>query len=127
MTNRLRSAIASILIAATAGAALPLPATAGMIGTESAAAAASRDRIGAALARAEVRARLEAAGVRAEDVQARVNALTDDEAAQLAQQLDTLPAGGDGIVGAIVLVFIVLLVTDILGYTKVFPFTRQAR
>lgn len=127
MKNRLRSAIASVLIVATAGTALPLPATAGMIGTESAVAAGSRDRIGAALARADVRARLEAAGVRAEDVQARVGALTDQEAAQLAQQLDKLPAGGDGIVGAIVLVFIVLLVTDILGYTKVFPFTRQAR
>lgn len=127
MKNRLRSAIASILIVATAGTALPLPAAAGMIGTESATAAASRDRIGAALARAEVRARLEASGVRVEDVQSRVNALTDDEAAQLAQQLDKFPAGGDGIVGAIVLVFIVLLVTDILGYTKVFPFTRQAR
>jgi hypothetical protein len=127
MKNRLRSAIASALIVATAGTALPLPATAGMIGTESAVAAASRDRIGAALARADVRARLEAAGVRADEVQARVNALTDGEAAQLAQQLDSLPAGGDGIVGAIVLVFIVLLLTDILGYTKVFPFTRQAR
>jgi hypothetical protein len=98
-----------------------------MIGTESVAAAASRDRIGAALARADVRTQLEAAGVRPEDVQARVQALTDDEAVQLAQQLDNLPAGGNGIVGAIVLVFVVLLITDILGYTKVFPFTRQAR
>lgn len=127
MKNRLRSAIASALIVATAGTALPLPAGAGMIGTEAVAVAASRDRIGAALARADVRARLEAAGVRSDQVQARLNALTDDEATQLAQQLDNLPAGGDGLVGAIVLVFIVLLVTDILGYTKVFPFTRQAR
>lgn len=127
MKNRLRGAIASVLIVATAGTALPLPAAAGMIGTESVTAAASRDRIGAALARGDVRARLEASGVRSDEVQARVNALTDDEAAQLAQQLDNLPAGGDGIVGAIVLVFVVLLLTDILGYTKVFPFTRQAR
>jgi hypothetical protein len=127
MTNRLRSAIASALIVATAGTVLPLPAAAGMIGTESVTAAASRDRIGAALARDDVRVRLEASGVRPDEVRVRVNALTDDEAAQLAQQLDNLPAGGDGLIGAIVLVFIVLLVTDILGYTKVFPFTRQAR
>lgn len=127
MKNRLRSAIASVLIVATAGTALPLPAAAGMIATESVAAAASRDRIGAALARDDVRARLEASGVRPGEVQARVAALTDEEAAQLAGQLDNLPAGGDGLVGAIVLVFIVLLLTDILGYTKVFPFTRQAR
>lgn len=127
MTNRLRSAIASALIVATAGTALPLPAAAGMIGTDAVTAAASRDRIGAAIAREDVRVRLEASGVRPDEVWARVNALTDDEAAQLAQQLDNLPAGGDGIVGAIALVFIVLLLTDILGYTKVFPFTRQAR
>jgi hypothetical protein len=31
------------------------------------------------------------------------------------------------ILGAIVLVFIVLLITDILGYTKVFPFTRSIK
>ena len=127
MTNRLRSAIASALIIATVGTTLPLPAAAGMIGTDAVTAAASRERIGAALAREDVRVRLEASGVRPDEVRARVNALTDDEAAQLAQQLDSLPAGGDGLVGAIVLVFIVLLVTDILGYTKVFPFTRQAR
>ena len=50
------------------------------------------------------------------------NATAAEECLQLVRE-----AGGDGIVGAIVLVFIVLLVTDILGYTKVFPFTRQAR
>jgi hypothetical protein len=52
---------------------------------------------------------------------------TDAEAAQLVSNIDELPAGGIGIVGAIVLVFLVLLVTDILGYTKVFPFTKPIR
>jgi len=56
----------------------------------------------------------------------RVAAMTDEEAAQLAAQLDSLPAGGS-IVGAIVLVFLVLLITDILGFTKIFPFTRSVR
>jgi len=37
-----------------------------------------------------------------------------------------LPAGGD-ILWAAVLIFLVLLVTDMMGYTKVFPFTRSAR
>jgi hypothetical protein len=31
------------------------------------------------------------------------------------------------VVGAIVFIFVVLLVTDILGLTKVFPFTRSVR
>ncbi|HVJ23762.1 MAG TPA: PA2779 family protein, partial [Burkholderiales bacterium] len=52
---------------------------------------------------------------------------TDAEAAELAARIDDLPAGGIGIVGAILVVFLVLLLTDILGYTKIFPFTRSAR
>lgn len=83
-------------------------------------------RIGAALERPEVIAHLERMGVGKADAQARVAALSDDEAATLASQIDGLPAGGD-IVGALVLIFVVLLVTDILGLTKVFPFTRSRR
>lgn len=83
-------------------------------------------RIGAALERPQVIAHLESMGVSKADAQARVAALTDEEAATLASQIDSLPAGGD-IVGALVLIFVILLVTDILGLTKVFPFTRSRR
>jgi hypothetical protein len=83
-------------------------------------------RISAALDRPEVTSHLERMGVSKEDAQARVAALTDEEAATLASQIDSLPAGGN-VVGALVLIFLVLLVTDILGLTKVFPFTRSAR
>ena len=55
----------------------------------------------------------------------RVAALTDDEAGRLAEQINSAPAGG--IIGALLLVFFVLLVTDILGLTKVYPFTRPVR
>lgn len=41
----------------------------------------------------------------------------------MAEQLEQLPAGAS-VVGALLVVFIVLLVTDILGLTNVFPFTR---
>lgn len=103
---------------------------AAMIGTEQAVAAASTGvshaRIAAALERPEVVAHLEEMGVSMADAQARVAALTDEEAATLAGQIDSLPAGGD-VVGALVLIFVVLLVTDILGLTKVFPFTRSRR
>jgi hypothetical protein len=58
-------------------------------------------------------------------VQARVNALTDDEAQRLAKQMDEMPAGGDGIIGALVLIFVILLITDLLGLTEVFSFTKK--
>lgn len=103
---------------------------AAMIGTEQAVAASNakqnQARIAAALERPDVIAHLEQMGVAKADAQARVAALTDDEAATLAAQIDSLPAGGD-VVGALVLIFFVLLVTDILGLTKVFPFTRSRR
>ena len=103
---------------------------AAMIGTEQVhaanAARQNHDRIAAALDRPEVLAHLEKLGVNKSDAQARVAALTDEEAATLASQIDSLPAGGD-VIGALVLIFVVLLVTDILGLTKVFPFTRSRR
>ena len=127
MIARLRRLVASLLIVSIAGIGVPLPAHAGIVPTSAALASAERDRIASMLERADVRAQLEAYGVRAVDVKARVAALTDEEAAQLAGKLDSLPAGGDGIIGALLLIFVVLLITDILGLTKVFPFTRPIK
>lgn len=107
-----------------------LPAQAGLVSIESVTAAGDRDRIGAMLERAEVRAGLEAYGVSPADVKARVAAMSDQEVSQLAGQIDRLPSGGStggDILFVIVLVFLVLLVTDILGFTKIFPFTRSVR
>lgn len=121
---KMRRLIASLLIVSLA---LPLPSYAGMLATDAALARGQRERVMTLLERADVRERLQAYGVSAADVQARVAALSDEEAAKLAAEMDRLPAGGVDIIGAALLVFIVLLITDILGYTKVFPFTRTAR
>lgn len=103
---------------------------AAMIGTEQAVAATTaqqnRDKLAAALARPDVAAQLESMGVAKSEAEARVAALSDAEVATLAGRVDSLPAGGD-ILGAIVFVFVLLLVTDILGLTKVYPFTRSVR
>ncbi|MBA2405897.1 MAG: PA2779 family protein [Bdellovibrionales bacterium] len=68
-------------------------------------------------------------GINPQEAMLRVASLSSKEISHLSKAIDAAPAGGDGgvgtIVGAAVLVFIVLLVTDILGYTKVFPFTRS--
>lgn len=124
----MRKTVATLLMVCLA---LPLPSFAGMVTTDAALAAGSHERsherLASLLQRADVRARLEAYGVRPADVEARVAALSDEEAAKLAGDVDRLPAGGADLIGAIIIVFIVLLITDILGYTKVFPFTRSAR
>lgn len=85
-----------------------------------------RARIIAFIDRGDVLAQLQQRGVTAGEAKARVYALTDDEAHKIAGKLDQLPAGGD-VLDVLLVVFIVLLVTDILGFTKVFPFTRSVK
>jgi hypothetical protein len=57
----------------------------------------------------------------------RVDALTDAQIERIAGRVEQLPAGGASVVGVLFAVFVILLVTDILGLTRVFPFTRPAR
>lgn len=136
--------VAAFTVTCVLGTSLPMaafaqaaqaPATSsvstGIIGTEAVAASqatlAQREHLKSLLARDEVRAALTQRGVDIGQVQARVDALTDDEAARIAAQIDQMPAGASDILGVLFTVFIILLVTDILGLTKVFPFTRSVR
>ena len=90
----------------------------------------ARERLDSLFERADVRAALERHGVSADDAKVRVDALSDDEVERLAARFDSLPAAGDAL-GSFLwfgfLVFVVLLITDILGFTKVFSFTRPAK
>jgi hypothetical protein len=134
MTTRTRRTLATIVamslsFASLAQAAAIAPAgnASAMIGTEQAAAAQpGRALLEQTLARADVVAALQSRGVSVDAARDRVAALTDAEAAQVAAQIDQAPAGGD-VLGVIVTIFVVLLITDILGWTKVFPFTRSIR
>lgn len=106
---------------------------AGLISTEeiarladSSAADSGHARLVAVLARADVRSEMVRLGVDPAVATERVAALSDAEAASLAGQIDSAPAGS-GIVGTLVFLFLVLLFTDIMGWTKVFPFTRSMR
>lgn len=63
-------------------------------------------------------------------IEERVASMTDEEASKIAYQIETLPAGGSAVgslIGAAVFVFVLLVITDILGLTKVFSFTRTIR
>ncbi len=118
--------ISSLLILCMVGLGMPLPASAGIVTTDQLATGAQREHVRDFLDRQEVRAKLESLGVSTDAAKARVDALSDQEANDLAARIDQLPAGGD-ILGILFTIFIILLVTDILGLTKVFPFTRSVR
>jgi len=103
-------------------------ALAGMIGTETVLditrSEEARDYLNKILAREDIQASLIAQGIDPLEAKARVDSLSDAEVVSLADQIEELPAGGSAlgiIVGTLLIVFIVLLITDILGYTDVFP------
>jgi hypothetical protein len=93
-------------------------------------AAADRARINDLMAREDIQREFKNQGISPQEAQARVNSMTDQEISQVVGRLDQLPAGQSAvgaIIGAAVLIFIVLLITDIVGWTRVFPFTRAQR
>jgi hypothetical protein len=103
-----------------------------MIGTETvldvAKAQEARDYLNGVLARVDVKNELTAQGIDPEEAKARLDSLSDAEVAQLAGKIRQLPAGGGDlgiVVGAALVVFIVLLITDIAGFTDVFPFVKK--
>jgi hypothetical protein len=84
-----------------------------------------RDRLNALLAREDIQAALVSRGIDPAEARARLENLSDDEILQSADSIAELPAGGSGggwgIVGiAVVVAFIILLITDLLGYTDMF-------
>ena len=87
----------------------------------------SKEKLLQTLSREDVAQRFQEMGVDSKIIEARIASMTDAEASKMALEIETLPAGADAgmsIVGAIVFIFIVLLITDILGVTKVFNFTK---
>ena len=111
-----------------------ISAKAGLIGTETVIdtlqGEASRTRITAFLNRQEAREVFSKKGINPLEAEKRIASLTDQEVAQICKILDQLPAGGDGVgavVGAFVLIFFVLLITDLLGLTHVFPFVNHPK
>jgi hypothetical protein len=94
------------------------PAFAALIGTDavidSAGAADMRERLNQLLTREDVRAALLARGIDPAEAQARIESLTDSELAQIAGQVDKLPAAGDGFGVVIFVLLVVLLVLVIL-------------
>lgn len=109
------------------------PIFAAMVTTESTVgerALVSRENLKTILAREDVQRLLMSNGIDPDEAQARINSLSDSEVVSISEKIDNLPAGGNGIgviVGALLIVFLVLLFTDIMGYTDIFPFVKSTR
>lgn len=75
------------------------------------------------LNRSDVKQELLNMGVTPADVENRIALMTQEEIAQLSQQIDELPAGGD-VLGVLLIIFLVFVITDIIGATNIFPFIK---
>jgi hypothetical protein len=129
MTRAIALTMAGVMIVVTL---MVGRAEAGLITTEQVLATRNvsdeRSRIASFIMRSDVSQQMQALGVDPSEAEARVAALSDDEVRQIAGQLDQLPAGQGVFETAIVaalFAFVILLVTDILGYTDIFPFVKR--
>jgi outer membrane protein OmpA-like peptidoglycan-associated protein len=87
-----------------------------------------RDYLNNLLAREEIQAALISQGVDPQEAQDRIDNLSDDEIGKFVHEMDQLPAGGgffETFIIIVFLIFLILLVTDISGYTDVFPFVKK--
>ena len=106
---------------------LPLgSAQAAMVGNGQLIAQSDRAELLQVLERDSARQQLSALGVSQEQAKQRVMQMTDQEVAQLNQQLADLPAGGDAL-GVILLIFLVFVITDVIGATDIFPFIHPVK
>lgn len=105
-----------------------------MIGTDAVIAgqqaANQRAQVADFLAREDVTQILTQYGVDPIEAKQRVASLSEEELSSIANSIDRLPAGGSAVgavVGAALIIFLVLLITDIVGLTHVYPFVNHPR
>ncbi|MEN8130491.1 MAG: DUF6627 family protein [Pseudomonadota bacterium] len=108
-----------------------VPAQAAMLGTDqivnSAQTAPTREKLQQFLNQEATKQQLLAWGVSPDWVKERVGSLTNVELARINQQIDKLNAGGNSILGILLVIFIVFVITDIIGATDIFPFIHPVR
>lgn len=83
---------------------------AGMIGTGD----AERERVKELVARPELAQQLKQMGIAPEEVQARIDAMTDEEVRSLAGRISAVPAGGEVTTQEWLLIIIIILLVIIL-------------
>jgi len=110
----MNSAFKKLLCRFLAVALITLPFQTGqasMIGTDQVTAAATvqadRNLVSSYLSRAQTVSEFQALGLEAQDARDRVASMTDEEVRGLAGQINAVPAGGDGLIAVILVVFFI--------------------
>lgn len=125
MTSLLRTPATCALIASMLFVSVQAPAMADIVGTKELMMQAQlqlqRNDVRDLIAREDVRAGLLVYGVSPADIDKRIDNLTASELLQIQNQLAVLPAGADGVLGAVLTIILIFVLLDVLGATDVFP------
>ncbi len=90
----------------------------------------ARNHLKTLISRNDIKDALISQGIDPDEAKARIDSLSDSEVTEVAGKIEKLPAGRGAfgaLIGAALIVFLVLLLTDILGYTDVFPFVKSQK
>jgi hypothetical protein len=129
MMHYLRRPIAVLLSMLLALAPL-MPAQAAMIGNQQIInqqqQGQTRDSLHQLVEQQSAQQQLQALGVGPDQIKHRIDSLTDSELARINRHVDTLDAGGN-ILGILLVIFIVFVITDVIGATDIFPFIHPVK
>jgi hypothetical protein len=121
--SRIRDYFLGTVFAALVAVGTPLPAHAGIVGTDQLLQAGQPSlqvaEVQQWLQRADVREKLVSLGVDPQQASLRVASLTEQELQQVAQRITIDPAGG-GVLAVVGIVFVVLLILELVGVTNIF-------
>ena len=129
-TSRLFKKTGTLLLAASLLGASVAPAQAAMVGTAQVIAAEqgalNRASLASMLEREDLQRQLTAMGVDVQQAKDRVAGLTDAEVARINQQVEKLPAGSDAL-GVVLTIIVIFIITDLVGWTDIFPFVHPIK
>lgn len=129
-TSRLLKKTGTLLLATSLLGASIAPAQAAMVGTAQVIAAEqgalNRAQLASMLEREDLQLQLAAMGVDVQQAKARVASLTDAEVARINQQIEKLPAGADAL-GVVLTIIVIFIITDLVGWTDIFPFVHPIK
>ena len=90
----------------------------------------ARNHLKTLISRNDIKDALISQGIDPVEAKARIDSLSDSEVTEVIGKIEQLPAGRGAfgaLIGAALIIFLVLLLTDILGYTDVFPFVKAQK
>ena len=107
------------------------PVQAAMIGTDKIInqtdSSLTQEKLEQFLGREATQKQLHAWGVSPDLISERVNNLTDMELARINQEISNLNAGGESVLGVLLIIFLVFVITDVIGATDIFPFIAPVK